>query len=380
MKNKNILIICEGDLHRDPRVLKQILSFREEAKVYTVGYNPSGLEDHFFSLLPLVTNIKDSFLSKIKRIMPYFFNYMEYYTWRGETIRQVVYNIKAKNIHFDLIIANELRPLPIAFAVASKKTKIHWDAHEYYLNDTLPDTVREIYHKYDKHLLLNYAIKANTLSTVCFSIAQEYKKMFKKEIMIMENVPLYVKQMPGKVDLNNIKIIYHGIAMKNRSIDKIIKGFESMPANFSLYLALVPFEYEPETYKEIIELASANKRITILSPFQMTKISEEINKFDISLCFFEKTTKSVEYALPNKFFEGIQGRLCMAISPNPEMKRIIELHSLGITSDGYDIVNLFNKIAFLTPDEIYRYKQNSDKVALVYSFENIKHQYTKLLA
>jgi hypothetical protein len=375
VKDKNILILCEGDLKRDPRVTKQIMAFCDVANVYTVAHHPSGLEDCFFDLLPPVTNIKDNLFSKIKRIFLYFFNYMEYYTWRGEVIR---YNIKKKDIDFDLIIANELRVLPIAFAVSSKKTKIHFDAHEFYLNDTLPHSVHNMYHKYDEHLLMHYGKKADTLSTVCLSIAEEYKSKLNREIIVLENVPPYVEQTPTRINPDDVKIIYHGIAMKNRSIEKIIKAFEKMPKRFSLYLALVPFEFEPDTYKEIVQLAKANYNVHILNPFPMNKISEEINKYDVSLCFFEKTTKSIEYALPNKFFEGIQGRLCMAISPNHEMKRIVEQHSLGIISDGYDIENLFNKIDKLSAEDIYIYKQNSANVALLFSFEKLKLTYKKL--
>jgi hypothetical protein len=379
MKTKNVLILCEGNLERDPRVLKQILSFKDTANVYTAGDTASGLEDFFFDLHPPVTDIKDTFFTKLTRILPYFFNYMDYYTWRGEVMRQVVYNIKAKNIHFDLIIGNELRPLPIAFAVASKTTKIHFDAHEFYLNDTMPNTVNEMYHRYDKHLLMNYAKKVHTMSTVCTTIANEYEKMLGKKTIVLENVPMYVEQNPTIIDASDIKIIYHGIAMKNRSIDKIIKAFEILPSNYTLYLALVPFNFEKDTYQEIINLINKNSKIILLQPFEMHDISKEINKYDISLCFFEQTTKSVEYALPNKFFEGIQGRLCMAVSPNYEMKKIVEQHSLGVVAKNYTIETIFEEIKKLTPQQILAYKQNSNAVAKKYSFEIIKSTYEQLL-
>jgi hypothetical protein len=66
-------------------------------------------------------------------------------------------------------------------------------------------------------------------------------------------------------------------------------------------------------------------------------------------------------ALPNKFFDFIQARLCLAISPNTEMKRLIEEYDLGIVSNDFSSEGMAEKIRTLDVQKIKAFKENSHR-------------------
>ena len=85
--------------------------------------------------------------------------------------------------------------------------------------------------------------------------------------------------------------------------------------------------------------------------------------------FLEQINRNHLWTLPNKFFDYLQARLAIAISPNPEMKRLVEFYDLGIVADDFDVKQLAMKINRLTINEINKYKENCDKVAKLFSIE-----------
>ena len=116
-------------------------------------------------------------------------------------------------------------------------------------------------------------------------------------------------------------------------------------------------------YDYLVERASKYKNISFEEAVEVDKISGYINQFDIGLYILENSCFNHEYSLPNKLFEFIQARLCLAISPNIEMKNIVDKYQLGLVSEDFTARSMANKIVSLTPDKIMYYKQQSHKFA-----------------
>ena len=77
-----------------------------------------------------------------------------------------------------------------------------------------------------------------------------------------------------------------------------------------------------------------------------------------------------KYALPNKFFEFIQARLALAISPSPEMKFLVDKYNLGVVSDDFTTQSLAAKISNLSFEQIMFYKNRVNHFCHELSAEN----------
>ena len=55
----------------------------------------------------------------------------------------------------------------------------------------------------------------------------------------------------------------------------------------------------------------------------MHEIVDTIAEYDIGLFILSPINFNYYHALPNKLFEFIQARLAIAVSPSPEMARIV---------------------------------------------------------
>ena len=77
--------------------------------------------------------------------------------------------------------------------------------------------------------------------------------------------------------------------------------------------------------------------------------------------------------LPNKFFEMVQARLALAVSPNPEMVYLVKKYELGVAAEGFTAKAMAEVINNLTGEMIAHYKIQSHINAQALSAgENIK--------
>jgi hypothetical protein len=74
-------------------------------------------------------------------------------------------------------------------------------------------------------------------------------------------------------------------------------------------------------------------------------------------------------------YEFIQAKLAIAISPSPEMKKVVEQYDLGVVADDFTPENLANKIKELTRKDILFYKNNSLKASKIETAEKYQKIY-----
>lgn len=76
------------------------------------------------------------------------------------------------------------------------------------------------------------------------------------------------------------------------------------------------------------------------------------------------------HCLPNKFFEYVQARLAIAISPLPDMSTTLHQYDLGVISEDFTPQAFAAAINSLTPDNIARYKWNAHRAAQTLCWEH----------
>ena len=355
MTKRKILIISFSNLKSDPRVKRQINYFKEFYEITTVGLADSEIEN--------VTHIDVySEFNKMNFIIPLpklLLGLFESYYWNLEEIKLTLEKITGKQ--FDIIIANDADALPVALKIKGN-AKVIFDAHEYSPeenNDSL--RWRILFKKYKTNLIKKYAQKADFMLTVCDGIAKKYNSEFGLNPMVITNAADYFENTNSMKVGDKIKIMHHGLALPQRKIENMIEMMDFVDERFELDLMLV---FRKEEYKkELEQLIGTKKNVRLIPPVSTDEIVPFISQYDMGIYLLEPNNFNNKHALPNKFFEFIQGRLAIAIGPSPEMAKIVSDFDLGLVSKDFEAKNLADTVNSFTTDKIIYYKGKSNLAA-----------------
>lgn len=369
---KTILIISFSHLQKDPRVLRQVQALSSDYNLYTIGLSPVNTtipnllhsynrNNLFFKLLRVVLSITKLFNCYLAIVL-----------------KQYQLDKQFKKIHFDLILCNDVDALPLGFAISNKKIPVWADLHEYSPREFENSFLWRLYFQsYKIWLCRKYLPLVNYISVVCNGIAKEYEKNFNITTnSIITNAAFYHADLKPIIPKSPIKIIHHGAAMPNRKIEVMIDMMQYLGNEYELNMMLVVNGESQHDYLDKLRTKALDvgKKIHFLETVSTNQIPMLINSFDIGLYILEPSGFNELYALPNKFFEFIQARLCLAVSPNPEMSSIVNQSKLGIVSKDYTAQSMATAIEQLSLEDIFAYKSNADLYAWEYSADkNIQH-------
>ncbi len=206
------------------------------------------------------------------------------------------------------------------------------------------------------------------MTTVCDGIAREYLRNYGIRSKVVYNSPHFKDFYPGVIDNKRIKIIHHGVALKSRHIECMIKMMDFLDERFELNFYLVK---ENENYfNQLLEISKSNKNIKFHEPVSMNLLPEIINGYDIGLFLLPPVNFNYQHALPNKFFEFVQGRVAVAIGPSPEMAAIVQKYQIGIVAKSFDPQDLAGELSKLDVNELSRFKKESHKAARELNYEH----------
>ncbi len=375
MSIPNVLVIAFSELHKDPRVSRQLEHLKSKGYSLTaLGYTDPCIEDVKFLKLNFPVATKKSIyrrvrgklkrLSSIKKLLTK--RYEDYY-WSQSFI------IESKNLlrggAYDLVIANDIESLPLAIEMGGN-AKILFDAHEYAPREWEDSLLwRIIYQKYKYYLCKRYIPHAHRMVTVCQAIAEEYQKNFDvSSVGVIHNAPFREDLQPSPSAPDKIRMIYHGGAIPSRNIHAIVDAMKYLDKRYTLDLILLPgcMKYIKKIERSIVE----DERIRLLPPQPMKQISNFSNQYDLGVYLLTPSSFNNTYAMPNKLFEFIQARLGVIVTPLPEMKKVIDTYQCGVTIDGYDGKALAESLKRLSIDDIKKFKNNSHKAAADLCAEN----------
>jgi glycosyltransferase involved in cell wall biosynthesis len=336
-------------LKNDPRVFRQIDYLRKHYRVSAVGWTGPELEGvEFYKILPL----SRSRLTRMRRAV-------EYRLHRYE-IQPLLDIFRQKK--FDLILANDLDTLPFALKIANG-AKILLDTHEYaprHFEDQW--TWRFFFQGFNEYLCGTYMKQCDGIITVTPGVANEYRKNYGIEPIVITNAVDYVDLTPTPVDNEHIRIITHGAANPNRRLELMIRIMDYMDKRFHLDLMLLPVF--PKYYRRLRAAAARRNNVSVIPPVAREEIVPRTNDYDISLLVFKPYTINFRYGLGNKFFESLQARLAIVTGRSPEPQaEIVNRYGCGIVVDSFEPAEIAARLNRLTAKEIEEYKRKSHLAA-----------------
>jgi len=90
---------------------------------------------------------------------------------------------------------------------------------------------------------------------------------------------------------------------------------------------------------------------------------DTVAEYDVSISVIPPTNFNLAHALPNKFFEAVQGRTGLVIGPSPAMQDLLERYGLGAVTRDFSAGALREVLTALTPGQVDEWKRHADKAA-----------------
>ena len=368
---KKILILAYSDLNHDARVARQI-DFLSERYQLTVACfdSPKDWRQEVFRIKRIKPSIFQKALGSVFLLTGLF-----------KAAYKVIYDFpilrrQFESRTFDLIIANDIESLPLAFKI-KKTEKILFDAHEFaprHFEDKL--VWRIFFQRFNKYLCRKYLPIVDQMITVGSGLANEYAAHYPVKPIVVTNANYYSDHTPTPVNEKKIRLIHHGAANPSRQLEIMIEMMNYLDDRFTLDLMLLTPSIANKKTRSYLDslkkLIKDNPRITIVPPVKSSEVVNFIHPYDMGIFLLPPINFNYANTLPNKLFDFIQARLAIGIGPTPEMARLVNTHHLGVVADDFTPQSLAQKINSLTATQISFFKINSEKAARELSAEKNK--------
>ncbi|MDA7880909.1 glycosyltransferase [Akkermansiaceae bacterium] len=372
MNRPHLFIASLSPLSQDRRVRRQLHFLRDDYRITAAGFTDPAMDGVEFIQIPRpssqfahVNKVFRRAASKIAVGTGYLrllFRQYESYYWKQPWAQSLVESMAKEPV--DLIYANEIELLPVAVRVAKQhNAKIFADAHEF--TPRQHDhrwSFRFFFQRYWDYVCQKYLPQVDDLVTVSDSIAEEYQRLYGVNCGVITNMP-FLEDLeanpPGEEGL--IRMIHHGGAVRDRSLEQMIDVMQFLDDRFRLEFMLLPGSRG--YLEELKDLASGDERITFREPVPGAEIPSVINNYDLGLYLLQPISSNHRLALPNKLFDFIQGRLAVAIWPSKEMKRVVEHYQCGIVSEEFTIESIAKPLKALRSGELMKMKESADQAA-----------------
>jgi len=370
----NLLIIANRTLHSAPRVIREIEALKHDFNIIAVGITPpSDKHIRFVNIDTLKLSLPMRIVRRaLKSILSTAFLEIKL----PVRMKRLTQLIKERNVSY--VILHETVFLPSLVKIKNKLgLKIILNAHEYYPAEFEEDKGwKKKWQPYYIAVYKSFLKEVDLFINVCDTIADKCFVEFGKESIVIPNAALYKNIAPKDNRAQEIiRMIYHGNCNKGRKIEEMIEVARLLGQEYSLDLM---FAHKEDEYSNWIkELSDKTENVYLIPAVRFDEIIERINEYDFGIYILAADSFNNKAALPNKFFEYIQARLCIAISPTLEMKKITEQYDLGVVSDNFSAQSLVQKIGELSKEDIYQYKLNADKAAQELSAEHYNQLFLK---
>lgn len=361
---KRALIITFSNLTHDARVQRQIHWLKKNFAVTAVAYRGSKA-----SCEELITVARPTlhFFSRVWLSVLLILRFYHRAYWALYRYQYLVSELHARN--FDLVVANDVESLPLAFA-CRRSAKIWIDAHEFaprHFEEKL--YWRIFFQRFNRFLCRHYLPKGDWMTTVSEGLRHAYEGEFSVHPVVLTNATRYHDLTPAPVNPDRIRIVHHGGANPSRKLELLIEMMAHTDERFTLDLMLItPALANTKTggyIQRLKELANGNPRITFQPPVASDQIVDFIRHYDIGIFVLPPVNFNYANTLPNKLFDFIQARLGIAIGPTPEMALVVKRFQLGIVTTSFDPKEMAIRLNSLTAEQLSTFKLQAHQAARI---------------
>jgi glycosyltransferase involved in cell wall biosynthesis len=352
------LVAIDRDFAKQPRIISEVATFANYMIDGYGGRNVSGVERFYHFSRPRSTIRKALYL--IGGAFPRFRIKFESYIFRSLAK-------KIGSIPYRFIIAHQIEDGLVAL---QSGLPFIFHSHEYLprqFDGSLLFKLTEIKYRY---LALERILpKAAAIIVEGEAVAKEYAINFDipaARFIVMPNMPEYHADFecasPARAA---VKLIHHGLLVPERGMDLLIDMAILLGAGYHLTL-MGPGS--GEYLKSLRKRAEVAKNVEILNPVPYDRIVESLHLYDIGLVVFDSPHFHTKHmTVPNKFWECLQARVPVLVSPESAMAEYILQSGCGVVSDSTTLESYVAAISKLSPDDIGALKTRCEALAWTHS-------------
>src|SRR5690606_33043347 len=137
------------------------------------------------------------------------------------------------------------------------------------------------------------------------------------------------------------------------------------PMTLDLYL----MSNDPGYLEELSSRYAASDRVRIHPPVPPHELPATLNAHDVGVYVLPPVSFNHLWALPNKVFDFVQGRLALVVGPSPEMAALVRRHRLGVVTDDFTAASLARALDGLSQETVREGKAASHAAARELSAE-----------
>ncbi|MCY7299658.1 MAG: hypothetical protein LH616_10655 [Ilumatobacteraceae bacterium] len=344
-------------------MLRQLEVLQKHGEVTTVGYGPApdGVKRHI-EVPEHAASLPQTPLG-VMRLALRLHEAVELNAPGERAVRKQV----SESGPYDLVVANDARAFPLAFAAAGGAPVLA-DMHEWAAEERATVFVwRVLVGPYMQHLCKKYLPRAAAVTSVSGGLAALYTKSYGVATEIVRNAADLRDLAPQPVDPNTIQLVHSGTADAERNILELIEAVDRLGPRFTLdlYLLEVPGGHLGVIRKK----AAATPGVTVHPPVPPETLPTVLNQYDLGVFLYPLKTLSHLHHLPNKFFDFVQARLGLVFSPAPEIDAHIAQYGLGVITADTTADALIDALRELSADDVTRFKSAADRAARALSSE-----------
>ncbi|KQK29380.1 hypothetical protein ARD30_17485 [Bosea thiooxidans] len=187
---------------------------------------------------------------------------------------------------------------------------------------------------------------ASAVVTVCDSIADAIAEELGggRRPQVIRNIPALSAEttkdyLPLKEQLglpgDRFVLLWQGGTGPTRLIEPIISALEFAPA-CTLVIRGPSLELYGEGYRALAEKIGVSDRLILCDPVPSSDVVAAARGADAGVWTLPRLCRNFTHALPNKIFEYTASNLAILAANYPEVRRMVEVHQVGLLFDPYD--------------------------------------------
>lgn len=355
MITPRILSISFSPIHRDSRVLRQLAVLSEFGSVTTVGYGaaPEGVAHHIE-----VPSNRPSLPQTPGGVLKLVFRMHRSVELSSSGERTALSKLRATE-PYDLVVANDARALPLAFAIAGDSA-VWVDLHEWApAENSTVFSWRLLVGPYMTALCRHYLPRVAAATTVGERIGDLYQEHFGIRPTLVRNAGPWEDLSPSPIEPGRIRLVHSGIAVPERNIEALIDTVIALDDRFTLDLYLIG----KDSYLSRLQSRADTPRISFHTPVKPAELPAALNQYDLGVYLLPLRTLNHRLMMPNKFFDFVQARLGILISPAQETAALIAKYGLGPPLPDHSVKGLVTALTSVTPDQVQGFKEHAHDAA-----------------
>lgn len=366
-----ILVLSFSPIHRDARVLREIQALCEVGEVTSVGYGPTPPQVAGHLRIPdSAPSLPQTPLGVVRLAM----RRLRASETAAPAARAALRLVREAGLgRFDMVVANDARSIPTAFAIADG-APVWADMHEWAPEErTHVTSWRLLVAPLMDHICRAYLPRCAAVTTVGGEIAGLYERRYGVAPRLVRNAAAFADLSPSEpAPDGRIRLVHSGGAVPGRAIEAMIDAVKACDDRFTLDLFLVPGGDRGAYLDRLKDRAAGCERIAFPAPVAPGDLPRVLNAYDVGVFWIPPFNTNARLTLPNKIFDYVQARLAIAVGPTAEMVRLVDEYGLGVHSRTNEAADITATLMALTVQDVVGYKRASHAAARALSFERDK--------